>query len=434
MAKNTGVPNAWDDDWEAQADKAMAKENAQQAKKLFVKDGAGGPSGPSRGAAAASGEGTAEMTRAERLAKHEEDNRRLWNSADNPEEFHFLSAGAAPGGGALLSGSSNNSGASAPTILPAASAFRPQMTVLSRKPAPRMIRRRDPVTGIEELTVRDDAAEAEAEAAAAAQRNKETPEQIRQRQQREREAKQRKYDEARAKIFGEPLPASSSKDSNKDSHSNSNSINTTANNNNNNTSTPGSLASSRQPSPAPRSSGGNNGGSHTPPHAQQSGGYRGKGRGRGQGGAYRGDRLGEGNGRGQHQQHDNSFNRRQPQQQQQQQQQHQVGQNYQNGAASTQNTAPFSSSPSATPPGTRELYDPNYSPKPQSQRRLGGQGHHQHAGGTGSGSGSDVTGSPYPSRTGTPREEEFVVRAPRGPDSSGRGGFGFARRGGLQSD
>lgn len=78
MAKNTGVPNAWDDDWEAQADKIAAKEKTQQAKKLLTKGGAGGPS---KGTAASTEDSTAELTRAERLAKHEEEQRRLWNSA-----------------------------------------------------------------------------------------------------------------------------------------------------------------------------------------------------------------------------------------------------------------------------------------------------------------------------------------------------------------
>jgi hypothetical protein len=51
------IPDAWDDeDWEAQADR-MAKEN---------------PPKP---------EPQAAMTRAERLAKHEEEQRKLWKSA-----------------------------------------------------------------------------------------------------------------------------------------------------------------------------------------------------------------------------------------------------------------------------------------------------------------------------------------------------------------
>lgn len=86
MAKNMGVPNAWDDDWETQADKAAArekeKEKSTQAKKLLTKSGTGSSaSSGSKSAAAAEDDDTSGMTRAERLAKHEENNRRLWNSA-----------------------------------------------------------------------------------------------------------------------------------------------------------------------------------------------------------------------------------------------------------------------------------------------------------------------------------------------------------------
>ena len=63
--------------------------------------------------------------------------------------------------------------------------------------------------------------------------------------------------------------------------------------------------------------------------------------------------------------------------------------------------------------GTRELYDPNYTPKPGSLTtpRRG-----QEASSLG---------------RSAPREEQ-IIRAPRGPDGSGSGGFGFARRGGKE--
>lgn len=58
--------------------------------------------------------------------------------------------------------------------------------------------------------------------------------------------------------------------------------------------------------------------------------------------------------------------------------------------------------------GQKELYDPNYSPKPISIQQRGG----------GSSSGRS-----------TPREKEEsqILRQPRAPDSRGRGGFGRAR-------
>ena len=51
------VPDAWDDDWESAADKADAA------------------------AAAAKVEEEVKVTKAERLAKHAETNRKLWESA-----------------------------------------------------------------------------------------------------------------------------------------------------------------------------------------------------------------------------------------------------------------------------------------------------------------------------------------------------------------
>jgi hypothetical protein len=61
--------------------------------------------------------------------------------------------------------------------------------------------------------------------------------------------------------------------------------------------------------------------------------------------------------------------------------------------------------------GMRELYDPGYAPKPgfNIQKRV------------------EPAGQPG-NQPGTPREEDQIIRAPRGPDGSGRGGFGFARR------
>jgi hypothetical protein len=198
--------------------------------------------------------------------------------------------------------------------VPFTTPFKPAVKVLSRKPAPPVIAKRDPVSGLEQLTLADD------EDDESDKKTQETPEEIRRRQQRELEEKQRRYEEARAKIFGDSNPSSGQ-------------------------STP------RTGTP-PSASGGD---------GRQS--QRGRGRGR--------------SGRGRDQ--DNGRQeRRQPNNQQ--------------------------------PGGTRELFDPGYSPKPgfSLQKR---------------GDGSGQSGSR------TPREEDQIIRAPRGPDGSGRG-FGFARRGG----
>jgi hypothetical protein len=58
MVKKTAkVPDAWEDDWETQADNVAAAEEAE------------------------SSETAAPLTKAERLAKHAESNKKLWESA-----------------------------------------------------------------------------------------------------------------------------------------------------------------------------------------------------------------------------------------------------------------------------------------------------------------------------------------------------------------
>jgi hypothetical protein len=53
MGKKTAVPDAWDDDWESQADKTEEAAAEEQVK----------------------------ISKAERLAKHAESNKQLWESA-----------------------------------------------------------------------------------------------------------------------------------------------------------------------------------------------------------------------------------------------------------------------------------------------------------------------------------------------------------------
>jgi hypothetical protein len=57
MGKKTAVPDAWDDDWESQADKT---------EEIVV---------------AAAAEEQVKTSKAERLAKHAESNKQLWESA-----------------------------------------------------------------------------------------------------------------------------------------------------------------------------------------------------------------------------------------------------------------------------------------------------------------------------------------------------------------
>lgn len=186
--------------------------------------------------------------------------------------------------------------------MPLKQEFKPALKVLSRKP---VVQRIDPVTGLAKMTLDDDDDEEEQK------KDQPTPEELRLKAQREREEKQRRYDEARARILGSPSGSST-----------------------------------------PRTA--------TPP-MEDGRPNRGKGRSRG------GDRGG-----------DRQENRR-----------------------------PASQS------GTKELFDPNYTPKPVTLQRRNGDSSH--------------------SGRSTSRDEEQVIRAPRGPDGSGRGGFGFANRGARKS-
>jgi hypothetical protein len=198
------------------------------------------------------------------------------------------------------------------------------MTVLTRKP---MIAKRDPASGaMANMALHDSDDERDT-------KPQETPEEIRARQQRERDEKQRRYDEARAKIFGES--STSAGDKGRSGRSSG-------------TSTPGTV---------------------TPP---RSGGER-RGRGRGRGG-FRGNHDRGDRGAG-------DFQRP----------------NSQSGGVSLRGEG-----------RERDLFDPNYSPKPTVAMER----------------------QPDFSSSGrsTPRDDQ-VLRAPRGPDGGGRGGFGFSRRG-----
>ncbi|XWW92315.1 hypothetical protein V2A60_000238 [Cordyceps javanica] len=303
MDKKAAVPDAWDDDWEAHADRA-AKEEAENPT----------PAPPV-------------LTKAERLEAHTKSNRKLWEAAETNETFHYVEA---------------------TNTVPLAATFKPQVKVLSRKPV--IAKRGDASGALARLGLGnddDDDDEAKKEVQL-------SPEQVRAKQKREREEKQRKYDETRAKIFGESAP------------------------------------SSRGSSPG--LGGGSGGGTTTPPRpadsrSQQPHQQHQQGRGRGRGGG-----RGADNARGQFE------SRRAP--------------------------------PSQPGTGGR-LYDPNYSPKPDAgfQRRDEVASNVARGGGSGGGGSTSSTSSTKQQA----RDEGMPVRAPRGPDGTGRGGFGFARRGAKEA-
>jgi len=199
--------------------------------------------------------------------------------------------------------------------VPLKTAFKPAVKVLSRKPAPKVVTRNDPVSGaVSQLTIADD--DESDESADDATKNALSLEERKRKAQREREEKQRKYVEVRERLFG-----------------------TTT------TTTGGVAMGSGTSSPT---------GNVTPPGA----GSRAKNRGA------------RGDGRPS------------------------------SSAGGSSNKVP-----------NRQLYDPSYTVKPDSL---------------------------YIQKRDTPdlqsaEREEQPVRAPRGPDGSGRGGFGFAGRGGKSS-
>ena len=191
--------------------------------------------------------------------------------------------------------------------VPLQSSFKPNVTVLSRKPGPTAIAKKDATAGVEQLSIQDD----EDDEGGQARPKTPTPEERALKAQREREKKQKKYDEARERLFG--VPAAS----------------------------PGSTP--------PRSG--------TPVRGSAS--ERGKGRGRG-GGA--------------------------------------------KDSKENKDSRPTSSASGKA----KQLFDPSYAPKPDSaylQRKEAVES------------------------GGAPPMEEQIIRTPKGPDGSGRGGFGFVRRG-----
>ncbi|KAI9792604.1 MAG: hypothetical protein M1833_001057 [Piccolia ochrophora] len=155
MSKQAAVPDAWDDDWEAVADQQEEAEKVAEARK---------------------------ESKAERLAKHAEQNRRLWDSAESPDNYHFL-------------GARNE--------VPLKSEFKPSVKVLSRKPTPKLASRNDPSTGLAQLTVEDDDEDADNSG-----KSTTSPEELRKKAQLDREEKQRRYEEARERLFGSPAPES----------------------------------------------------------------------------------------------------------------------------------------------------------------------------------------------------------------------------------
>lgn len=161
--EKTDVPDAWDDDWETLADKPAE----------FIEDE---PKQPVK------------VSKKERRAQHAEEQRKLWESAESPDQPIFLQAKDAA---------------------PLASEFKAPMKLLSRKPP---AAKPGQISGdMGQLSIADDEDSEEEERRRAAESFAERQAKA----QREREEKQRKYAEARERILGSPSEEPQSRSSSK---------------------------------------------------------------------------------------------------------------------------------------------------------------------------------------------------------------------------
>ncbi|KAJ5190843.1 uncharacterized protein N7498_009828 [Penicillium cinerascens] len=270
MSANAEIPNAWEDDWESQADILATKPTTEPEKKISSK-----------------------VTKAQRRAQQAEFNRQLWAEAETPQTFHFVETRS--------------------EVVPLKQDIKPAVTLLSRRP--QIATRQSPAGGVDGVSaglVQLGLDGEEGDSDDESKPREPTPEERQAMALKNREEKQRKYEEARERLFGSPSATTSG------------------------TSSPGST---------------------TPPRQNSSADGRGKGKGR-------------------------------------------SGRDYQKRDSSAASNK------------SRHLYDPSTSARsngPQLQRRER-QG--------------DSEKQPAPQQP---------TRNPRGPDGSGRGGFGFGNRGARTS-
>ncbi|KAK3725066.1 hypothetical protein LTR37_000576 [Vermiconidia calcicola] len=171
MSKKGGLPDAWDDDWETIADKSEAK----------VAEPAPAP----------------KLSKAQRRQQHLEQQKQLWDSAENPDRFHWLETQG---------------------VVPLKQELRPQMKLLSRKPVAPNIAKKNAADGMAGLNLEDDD-NSEDEA----RKKRESELEERQRKAKlEREEKQKKYAEARERIMGTSNPVSPAAASRDNSHAREN--------------------------------------------------------------------------------------------------------------------------------------------------------------------------------------------------------------------
>lgn len=137
------------------------------------------------------------LSKAQRRAQHLEQQKQLWDSAENPDRFHWLEAQG---------------------VVPLKQEFKPQVKLLSRKPNAPVIAKKDTTDGVAKMSLEDDE-DSEEES----RKKRESELEERQRKAKlEREEKQRKYAEARERIMGSSNPTSPKPNSRDSSHSREN--------------------------------------------------------------------------------------------------------------------------------------------------------------------------------------------------------------------
>lgn len=174
MSKKVALPDAWDDEWVNGADVGpiAAHDVGTAALTVFQKP------------EALAADPVPKLTKAQRKAQHQELQKQLWDSAENPARNHWLETQG---------------------VVPLKQEFKPQVTLLSRKPAPSIARKADPANGVADLSLEDEGDDSEEEA----RKKREADFEERQKRAKlEREQKQRKYAEARERIMGTSTPAS----------------------------------------------------------------------------------------------------------------------------------------------------------------------------------------------------------------------------------
>ncbi|KAJ5496121.1 hypothetical protein N7539_001237 [Penicillium diatomitis] len=162
MSTNHEVPNAWDADWESQADQLADQPIIAPEKKISSK-----------------------VSKAQRRAQQAEFNRQLWAEAEAPQTFHYMEARSE---------------------VPLKQDFKPTVTLLSRRP--QTATRKSPslggvdgaTAGLGQLGLDDDGDSDD-------DRSKQRQPTFEERQAmalKNREERQRKYEEARERLFGSP--------------------------------------------------------------------------------------------------------------------------------------------------------------------------------------------------------------------------------------